>query len=497
MKQDWLRIADEEAEKREARRNLLAFTRYTFPDYIVSWHHRLLAETLDRFARGEIKRLMCHLPPRVGKSELCSRRLPAYLLGRNPAESILACSNTATLAADLNRDCQRVMSSPAYARLFPATALAGKNNRTGELQPLKNSETFEVVGGPGRYMAAGVGQAIVGRGFSVAVIDDPFRSREEADSPVQRESVWKWYTGDFYTRRGPDARILINHTRWHTDDLAGRLLKLAEEDPTADQWTVLTLPAIAKEVRCTGDPRQPGEALWPERYPLGELERTRAVSQYEFSAQYQGEPTSQGSVEWPPEYFGGPGFWFDEWPSHLDIKVMSLDPSKGSDSRPGDYQGCIKYGWTYNGPNNWTAWVEADLGKRPMTALRTGGQAVTEGMVEFVLEWYAGFDPECLALETNTFQQLLTIPFRSVAQERRITLRIMQLENYVPKQVRIRRLGESLSQRKIRFRRTLGTRLLVEQLKQFPTADHDDGPDALEMAERCAKELWNGKQRRK
>jgi hypothetical protein len=492
-----VRPADAAAEllrRRRARRSLLSFTEYTYPDYQTNWHHRLIADTLDRFVRGEIIRLMLHCPPRTGKSELCSRRLPSFLLGQNPDEQIIACSNTSGLASDLNRDCQRVMGDPLYARLFPDTRLASRNNRSDEVRPLKNSEVFEVVGRTGRYQAAGVGQAIVGRGFSVGIIDDPFSSREEADSPTQRENVWKWYTGDFYTRRGPGARILINHTRWNTDDLAGRLLKLAEEDPRADQWTVLSLPAIREEVGAPGDDRAPGEALWPDRYPLAELAKTKAANPYDWDSQYQQHPRAQGSVEWPDEHFGWDGFWFDEWPERCEIKVMSLDPSKGRESKAGDYQGLILYGRTADG----TEWVEADLSKRPMTAARSpAGVALTEGMVEHALEMYRAFDPECLAIETNTFQQLLTIPFRALAREAKIDLRICEVNNYVNKKVRIRRLGDPLAQRKMRFRRTAGTRLLVEQLRQFPVGDHDDGPDALEMARRTAIELWNGKQPRR
>ncbi len=435
---------------------------------------------------------MVFMPPRHGKSELCSRRLPAFLLGLDPNESIIACSNTSGLASDLNRDCQRVMTEPGYSRLFPRTQLANRNNRSDEVRPLKNSEVFEVVGQSGRYQAAGVGQAIVGRGFSVGIIDDPFTSRQEADSPTQRESVWKWYTGDFYTRRGPDSRILLINTRWHKQDLAGRLLALAAEDSKADQWTVLSLPAVCElEGKHPSDPRGEGEALWPERYPKAELDKTRAANPYDWFSQYQQRPISQGSVEWPDDCFTGPGFWFDLWPDNLTLKVMSLDPSKGRESKAGDYQALILYGRTADG----NEWVEADLAKRPMTAARgPGGEALTEGMVEHAVEQYRRFAPEALALETNAFQELLSYPFRAEAKARHVDLRIVQINNHVNKLVRIRRLGDSLAQRRIHFRRTPGTRLLVEQLRLFPTADHDDGPDALEMARRIAIELHNGRQ---
>lgn len=485
--------AAELLRRRRARSSLLDFTTFTKPDYEVGWHHQLLAGYLDRFAAGQIKRLIVNMPPRHGKSELASRRLPALLLGQDPDAAILACSHTASLASDMNRDVQRIIDGPDYHALFPGTRLNSGNVRTVAGAPLRNSDEFQIVDNSGYYKCAGVGGAIVGRGFRWGLIDDPIKSREEADSPTIREKVWSWYTGDFYTRRSPDASILVMATRWHPDDLPGRLLTLAEEDPNADQWTVLSLPALREETGHADDRRRPGDALWPERYGLDELAKTRAANPYEWWSQYQQHPRAQGSTEWPDEHFGWPGFWFDDWPANLNLKVMSLDPSKGIGSKAGDYQALILWGRTPDG----TEWIEADMGKRPMVAARSpDGIALTEGMVENAVERYQGFAPEGLAVETNTFQQLLVLPIRAEARRRNIEVRIYEVDNTVNKNVRIRRLGEPLSQRRMRFRRTPGTRILVEQLKQFPAADHDDGPDGLEMVRRTAVSLWNGRPRR-
>ena len=156
-------LADVDAEL--ARRHLLDFTTYTYPGYEVNWHHREICGYLDRFIAGEIKRLMIFAPPRSGKSELVSRRLPAFLLGRMPDATIIATSYGADLARRMNRDVQRIMDDDAYRRLFPDTKLWGKNVRSdAQGSWLRNSDMFEVVGHRGYYLGTGVGGSITGSG---------------------------------------------------------------------------------------------------------------------------------------------------------------------------------------------------------------------------------------------------------------------------------------------------------------------------------------------
>lgn len=478
--------ARELLRRRAARRNLLDFTTFVKPDYRPSWHHTLLCRAIDRWVSGVGRpNLIVCVPPQHGKSELVSRKLPAYLLGQNPHARVIACSYGASLASELNRDVQRAIDSDPYRLLFPDTRLP-----QGREKGVRNSDLFEVLEADGFYRSAGVGGPIVGRPMDWGIIDDPFKNREEADSPTVRESVWQWYTGAFLSRAHAGTRKLVCHTRWHPDDLVGRLLKQAE-DTSADQWDVVVLPAVAEGTLHPDDPRAIGEPLWPERFPLSLLMQRRAASLTDWYGLYQQRPRAVGSVEWPDELFDWPGFWWEgDWPTTA-IRVMSLDPSKGTDSKQGDYQAITLWGRTADG----IEWVDADLSKRPIAAPRAADDtAIGEGMVERVVELYKGFRPECLALETNTFQQLLSIPLHAEAKRQGIELRIVEIDNRVNKNVRIRRLGGPLSMRRMRFKRTPGVRVLVEQLKQFPTAEHDDGPDSLEMARRVAIELWNGKQ---
>jgi predicted phage terminase large subunit-like protein len=292
-----LEVFDIEALQAEkARRGLLSFTEYTKSDYETNWHHRVTAEYLDLFAKGEIKRLMLFQPPRFGKTELASRRLPGRLLGMNPDNKLIACSYSASLASRINRDVQRVIDDPAYKNVYPGIGLSGKNVRSDRRGSyLRNSEIFEIVGHSGQYISAGVGGAITGSGCNIGLIDDPIKNKEEAKSKVYRDKIWEWYTSTFYTRLEKDGQILIIQTRWHEDDLSGRILQKIKEGDIKDDWVVVSLPAIMDTPKNEYDKREIGEPLWPAKYDLDKLHEIKSnLSSYDWSALYQQRPSPEG-----------------------------------------------------------------------------------------------------------------------------------------------------------------------------------------------------------
>lgn len=293
-----------EIEIEWARRSLLNFTEYTFTEYQVNWHHRELCKVLDKFINGEIRRLMVFMPPRHGKSELVSRRLPAYILGIQPDSRIIATSYGASLAGRLNRDVQRIIDSDRYSELFPDTTLSSSNIRTLAYNNwLRNSEIFEIVERKGAYIGAGIGGAITGEGFNYGIIDDPIKNKEEAESETYREKVWEWYTSTFYTRQEKDASILITMTRWHDEDLAGKLLKQARQDPNADQWVVVEFPA-EKYQESDNDPRKIGESLWKGKYNKETLTKIKAsISLREWYSLFQQSPKKQEGNMFKREWF--------------------------------------------------------------------------------------------------------------------------------------------------------------------------------------------------
>ncbi|MDR1706164.1 MAG: terminase family protein, partial [Clostridiales bacterium] len=306
-----------------ARRGLCDFAVITDPRYKVNWHHKVLCDYLDRFSRREIPRLMVFMPPRHGKSELVSRKLPAFIFGRNPDTSIIATSYSADLAQRMNRDVQRIIDGEQYAKVFPGTFLYGKNIRTvADGSYLRNSDIFEIVGRRGVYRSAGVGGGITGMGGEFIIIDDPLKNREDASSAVIRDKLWEWYTSTLYTRLEKDGAILLTMTRWHEDDLAGRLLKLAETDPAADQWEVLCFPAIAEAVRHPEDIRGEGEELWPEKYSRSPLDTIKAaVGSYDWNALYQQRSAPAEGGMFKREYWQ---YW-RELPPKLTDWVQSWD----------------------------------------------------------------------------------------------------------------------------------------------------------------------------
>lgn len=466
--------------RRRARRSLLDFTTFTKPDYRVWHHHRLLAEHLDKLLAGEITRLMVFMPPQHGKSELVSRRLPAYAFGRNPDERIIAGSHTYELASEMNADVQRIMDSDAYRVLFPGTNLPRPGEREpGERQAKRTSSTFRIAGREGRYRSVGVGGGITGLPCSLGIVDDPIKSREQADSPAYREKLWQWYTNDFYTRLGKDARVLLTHTRWHRDDLAGRLLT-RQKDRGADQWTVLNLPAVAgQQPKHPADRRQPDEPLWPDFKSAAALEVIRKQDPRAFAALYQQDPSTAGGSEWPLSYFGD-WIWCppQKWPKSFDLRVICVDPSKGGKDKSHDYSAIV-----FVGVHNGLVYVDADLERRP-----------PHEIVRATLRMCDRYKPDMLGFEANQFQELLVHEFER-ACDRRMTLKwpVYKMVNKVNKLVRIRRLGPYLVDRKFRFKQdSPGCHLVVDQLIDFPHADHDDGPDGLEMAVRLPMELSQG-----
>jgi predicted phage terminase large subunit-like protein len=248
------------------------------PGYLVGPHHRLICEKLEAVERGEIKRLMIFTPPRHGKSELVSKRFPAWYLGRNANSQIISASYGQDLATDFGRDVRNIVGSAEFAKLFPGVSLAADSSAKNRWH----------TNGGGSYVAAGVGTAITGRGADVLNIDDPVKDRVEADSQTTRNTIWAWYTSTAYTRLMPGGAVILTMTRWHEDDLAGRLLALQEDG--GDQWEVVKLPALSAADHDPLD-RAPAAPLWPERYGADTLDRIRAaIGERDFSALYQQSP---------------------------------------------------------------------------------------------------------------------------------------------------------------------------------------------------------------
>lgn len=271
-------------------RSFLDFIRECRPKYEFNWHHLELIAALQRLADRQTTRLVVQMPPRHGKSELVSRLFPAWVLGRNQSEQIIAASYSADLAGAMNRDCQKIILSPIYKNVFPSMRVSeGRENGV-----VRTSKRFDVVGSTGYYVSAGVGGGITGVGCTIGIIDDPVKSAAEAESETYRERTWEWYTRDFKTRFEPGCVEIICQTRWHEDDLAGRILQRIEE--TGNNTTeVISFPAICESPEYE---RNVGEALWESKYDRKALLDIQAeVGTRSWNSLYQQRPSpDEGNI---------------------------------------------------------------------------------------------------------------------------------------------------------------------------------------------------------
>lgn len=304
-----------------ARLNLQSFALATKNDYELVSHHNQICNKLKAVADGKIKRLMIFMPPRHGKTELVSVRFPPWVYGLNPRLRIISTSYGAELAQKNNRAVQRIMDLDIYSKIFPKTQLHQSNAGMGKPTFKRNAREFEIVGFGGTYRAAGVGGAITGTGADILVIDDPIKNQKEADSITYRDSIWDWYRSTAYSRLEKDGAIILVQTRWHEDDLAGRLLKEAKDDPEVDQWEVLSLEAV-KETETKGDRREMGEPLWPNKYSKERLNAIKKTAgSRNWNALYQQRPSAlEGSIfknKWMQFY--------KEKPARFDIIIQSWD----------------------------------------------------------------------------------------------------------------------------------------------------------------------------
>ena len=220
---------------------------------------------------------MLELPPRHGKSELASKSFPAHCLGLDPTEMFISAAAAVDLARDWGKDVRNIVMSEEYQTVFPGVSLAEDSKAAGKWNTNQG----------GSYYAVGVGSSVLGRGANKVMIDDPFGSMEDAESEVIREKVWKWYCGTIYNRLQPGGAIVLIGHRLHQDDLHGRLIEqMKAGGDYADQWTIVRLPALAEEPSDLNDwaddplGREPGEALWPEWFPIPALERIRRNSAF-------------------------------------------------------------------------------------------------------------------------------------------------------------------------------------------------------------------------
>jgi predicted phage terminase large subunit-like protein len=447
--------AQELLNRRKAREGLLAFTQYTNPAYAAAQHHDLIASKLEAVERGEIKRLMITMPPRHGKSELASRRFPAWFLGRNSGKQIIAASYNSDLANDFGREVRNIVHSPEFSALF----------KTGLAQDSKAANRWHTDAG-GMYVAAGVGTAITGRGADILLIDDPFKDRQEADSEITRQRVWDWYTSTAYTRLMPGGAVIVINTRWHDDDLSGRLLLESEGD--GDKWELLSLPAIDKD----------GQPLWAEWYPLERLEQIRSVlPARDWNALYQQNPIPDDGDYFKADWFGE----YEELPPNLRMYGAS-DYAVTADG--GDYTELGIAGVDASNNLYVTDWWRK----------QTTSDAWIEKQCDFIID----YEPMVWFGEKGVIQKSIEPYLLRRMQERQAFCRLEWLASIADKPTRARPIQALASMGKVYLPKKAPWKAeLLAQLLRFPAGKFDDGVDTLGLFGRGMEFVRGPKAKRK
>lgn len=409
-------------------------------------------------------RLIVELPLRHGKSHYCSWVFPAWFLLLHPDAQVILATYQATFAGE-------------WANKVLGTVRDYGPQLTGvDLGDIRRRDHF-TLSRPykGQLRTASPSGGVAGKGADLIVADDLVRDMKEVSNPARRHSLDTWCNGELLARLEPAGKVLVVMSRRHPDDQSGRFLSQNPELPPGQRWHVVRMPAIDEA----------GNALWPERYSLDRLLAIKrrfelAGMSYLWDSLYQQEPKGDATlVEWPEEWFDG--VLYDELPPDLPVRlqILALDPSKGSNAKRGDYASFSDIILDRAG----VLWVVPHLARWPTSTIED--HAV--GLMERTR--YDG-----VVVEANGFQAVLAQNIRDKARAKGIWAPVHLHENSENKVVRIRLdVGPLLAQKRVRIKGGLvSSRLAVNQLKEFPTAAHDDFPDSVSLGTKLINYILTG-----
>ena len=466
-------VKAEEAVQRElamrelARRQLLRFILRNNSRYKAGWVHADICARLERFREqviaGEGPRLMLFMPPRHGKSMICSQEFPAWFLGHHPDREIISSSYSEPLTLDFSHKVQERVASNDFQVLFDSCKL--KKGR-------ESLQVWRTTKGGG-YVAAGVGGPLTGRGADILIIDDPFKNRQDADSQINRDHVWNWFTSTAYTRLMPGGGVLIIQTRWHDDDLSGRLIYNYEQamkefagtgnwPDDADKWEVVSYPAIAVNDE---KHRRKGEPLHAERYNLRSLARIRrTIGPRDWAALYQQMPTPEEGEYFTKEMLR----YYKQTPDPSHMSVIAAADLAISKKEHADYSVIMVAGVDANDD----MWI-LDVRRGRWDAME-----IIENLMDVQRVWR----PQQIGIEEGQITKSIG-PFleKRIRETRMYSLNVSHLRiSMRDKEMRARPIQGRMKQGKVYFAENAPwTQDLVTELLRFPSGVKDDQVDAL------------------
>ena len=441
----------EESQKRESsRKDFLDFVKFVWPAFIEGKHHKIMAESFERVARGELKRLIINMPPRHTKSEFASYLLPAWFLGQYPDKKIIQTAHTAELSVGFGRKVRNIVNDEDFKKIFPDLSLRADSKAAGRWNTSKGGE----------YFAIGVGGAVTGKGADLLIIDDPHYEQEgqSLDSAVF-DKTYDWYTSGPRQRLQPGGAIIIVMTRWHKRDLTGKIIKASVQREGVDQWEVIEFPAILPS----------GNALWPEFWSQKELIALRdELPAAKWSAQYQQDPTSEEGALVKREWWQ---VWENEIPPPCEFIIQSWDTAFLK-TRRADYSACTTWGVFYQ--------PDDEGATRPNIILLDSYKERLEfpELKKTAMEFYNFWQPDACIVEAKAAGTPLVFELRAMG---------IPVSEYTPsrgndKVARVNAVADLFASGVVWCPETRFSERVIEEFAAFPMGEHDDLVDSSTQA---------------
>jgi len=437
--------------KEGAENDFMKFVEKVWPSFIGGRHHKRMARAFERVARGECKRLIINMPPRHTKSEFASYLLPAWFLGKFPGKKVIQTSHTAELAVGFGRKVRNLVDSEPYKEVFSGVALQADSKAAGRW----------ATNAGGDYFAIGVGGAVTGKGADLLIIDDPHSEQEAALSETNPEiydKTYEWYTSGPRQRLQPGGSIVIVMTRWSKKDLTGQILKSSVQR-SGEEWEVIEFPAILP----TGNP------LWPEFWPLQELEVLRnELPNAKWMAQYQQNPTSESSAIIKREWWK---IWEEEDPPWCEFTLMSWDTAFEKTNRA-DYSACTHWGVFYKEDGSGIPQANIIL----LNAFRD--RMEFPELKRCAIEQYKEWSPDSIIIEKKASGAPLIYEMRAMG---------IPVQEFTPsrgndKISRLNAVSDLFASGRVWVPNTHWAEEVVEEVASFPSGEHDDYVDSVSLA---------------